>query len=365
MPRIVLLFVVVLFAPVLAGAPGGAAMAKEYLLTSIKPNTLVLVDAAERRVARSYDLPGPGPVLGIVSSPDGHIAYAVTNHWGSLSGIDLDTGKEVFHADFSAGNLRVRNTFGLEISRDGSEIYVLVLPVVIGRGEYQVQDPHIAVYRTDAGLQAQPVRILPVPRRTALLLRSDDGSRLYCVSWNIHAIDPGDGHELEVKKLIHWDRPGFAEPDVFGVWSQFEQAGVYINPYFVARTDIDPNDPSANRTGMVTLDLATGALRMTEFENTTKVIFSATVNPVRRDEAYAVYTTLSKIDLVASRLVKRIDLPHTYYTVNVSGDGREVYVGGTMNDIGVYASDTLERIGEIQLPGGADQAITWVRIVHR
>ena len=363
MPWIVRIILAALIVPLLAGAPG--AMAKEYLLTSVKPNTLVLVDAAERRVARTYDLPGPGAVLGIVPSPDGRIAYAVTNHWGSLVGIDLDSGKEVFHASFSAGNLRVRNTFGLEISRDGRELYVLLLPVVIGRGEYTVQEPRIAVYRTDAGLNAEPVRTLPVPRRTALLLLSDDGSRLYCVSWNIHAIDPGDGHELEVKKLIHWDRPGFAEPDVFGVWSQFEQARIFVNPYFVARTDAAPDDPAANRTGMATLDLATGALRMTEFENTSKVIFSATVNPVRRNEAYAVYTTLSKVDLDQSRLVKRVDLPHTYYTVNVSGDGREAYVGGTMDDIGVYDTDTLERIGEIRIPGGADQAITWVRIVKR
>ena len=35
----------------------GAASAKEFILTSVKPNTLVLVDAAARKVERSYALP--------------------------------------------------------------------------------------------------------------------------------------------------------------------------------------------------------------------------------------------------------------------------------------------------------------------
>lgn len=343
----------------------GSASAKEYLLTSTKPNTLVMIDPAARKVARTYDIAGPGAVLGIVPSPDSRIVYAVTNHWGSVVGIDLDSGKEVFHADFSSGALRVRNTFGMEVSADGRELYVLLLPTEIGRNEYTVQEPHIAVYRTDAGLEAKPVRTLPVPRRTTTLLRSADGSKLYCVSWDIHVIDPKDGRELEVKKVTHLPRPGFAEPDVFGVWNQFEQAKVFINPYTVASAGGDSAAPGPMKNGMVTLDLASGEMRMKEFEDTTKVIFSAVVNPKKRDEAFAVYTTLAKIDLAGGALVKRIDLPHTYYTVNISGDGREVYVGGTMDDIGIYSSETLEKLGEVKLPGGGDQSLSWVRVINR
>lgn len=356
-----MLLAALMLPPLLAGS----ASAKEYLLTSTRPNTLVMVDPAARKVVRTYDIAGPGAVLGIVPSPDGRIAFAVTNHWGSLVGIDLDSGKEVFHADFSSGTLRVRNTFGLEVSRDGSELYVLLLPTEIGRGEYVVQEPHIAVYRTDAGLNAKPVRTLPVPRRTTTLMQSEDGKKLYCVSWDIHVIDPKDGRELEVKKVTHLKRPGFAEPDVFGVWNQFEQAKVFINPYTVASAGGDSAAPGPMKNGMVTLDLATGDLKMKEFEDTTKVLFSAVVNPKKREEAYTVYTTLAKVDLAGGALVKRVELPHTYYTINISGDGRELYVGGTMDDIGIYSSDTLEKLSEVKLPGGGDQSLSWVRIVNR
>lgn len=353
-------------AALLAGgftAPGAGA--KEYLLTAVKPNRIVLIDPAARKVERTYDIAGPGGLLGLVPSPDGKVVYVVTNHWGSLVGIALDSGKEVFRADFSEGDLRVRNAFGLEISRDGKELFVTQSPVRLGVGEYEVQDVRIAVYATDGGLDAKPVRLLPVPRRTTNLLFSADGSKLWAMSWDLHALDPKDGRIIETHKVLGWDRAGYAPPDVFGVWNQYEQAGVFINPYFIARTDVPPTDPGAMKTGMMTLDLRTGAFKMADFEDTSVIIFSSVVNPVRRNEAFSVYNQLSKNDIDKNELIKRVQLPHTYYTVNVSGDGSEVYVAGTMDDIGVYSAETLERIGEIRMPGGADMGTAWIRVVQR
>ena len=102
-----------------------------------------------------------------------------------------------------------------------------------------------------------------------------------------------------------------------------------------------------------------------DFENTSAVIFSSVVNPANHKEVFSVYTQLSKTDLAEKRLVKRVQLPHTYYTINISGDGKEVYVGGTMDDIGVYSADTMERIGEIKMPDGADMGTAWLRMVRR
>jgi len=341
------------------------ASAKEFILTSVKPNTLVLVDAAARKVERSYALAGDGSPLGIVTSPDGKIAYVVTNHWGSLIGIDLDSGQEVFHADFSHDDLRVRNMFGLEISPDGKELFVMQSPVRLGQGEYEVKDVGIAVYGTDAGLKATPRRVLPVPRRTTNLLISPDGKRLYAVGWDVLTLDPADGKVLKVDKVLNWDRPDQAPPDLFGVWIQYEQAGIFANPYYTTRAGADPKDPAAARTGMLVLDLATGKFTMSEFEDTSAIMFSSVVNPVRRNEAFSIYNTLTKTDIESNRLIKRVTLPHTNYCLNISGDGKEVYTAGTMGDIGIYSSETLERIGQIDLPGGNDMAGSWIRMVQR
>jgi quinohemoprotein amine dehydrogenase beta subunit len=355
--------------------PSGAT-AKEYILTGIKPNTLVLVDPAARKVARSYPLPGGGSPLGIVTSPDGKVAYTATNHWGSLIGIDLDSGRQVFGANFTqsendftadgpAPQIRVRSVFGLEISPDGKELFVTEAPVRLRSDEYEVMDTRIAVYRSDAGLDAKPVRFLPVPRRTTNIMLSADGTKLYANSWDLYTLDAKDGKVLKVDKILNWDRPGFAPPDLFNVWNQFEQAKVFVSPYYANRTDLDPSNPAASRVGMLSLDLKTGAVRLAEFENFSTVMFSSVVNPVRRNEVFSVFKTLTKSDLDKNQVIKRINLPHAYYCINISGDGREVYLAGAGGDIAVYSTDTLKLLGHIEMPGGADMGGSWVRMVER
>ncbi|MNR45632.1 hypothetical protein D3C85_1645010 [compost metagenome] len=95
------------------------------------------------------------------------------------------------------------------------------------------------------------------------------------------------------------------------------------------------------------------------------MLFSTVINPVRRNEAYTVYTQLAKTDVDTGKLIKRVDLDHTYYNVNVSTDGKELYIGGTVDDIAVYDSQTLEFKGKIKIPGGGDQVLTSLRIVQR
>jgi quinohemoprotein amine dehydrogenase beta subunit len=342
------------------------AAAKEYLLTGVKPDQLVLVDLESRQVERSYTIPDAGTgVLTLVPSPDGKVAYAIVNRWESVAGIDLDSGEQVFRADLSQDDIRAKATFGMDISPDGKELYVFVLPTRIGSSEYQVQDTHVAVFDTAAGLDAEPIRTFPAPRRTAILAASADGSRLYSVNWDITALDPRTGEVLDVHPVRHWERPNYGEPDVLGVWPQWEQTGVYSNPYFVVRTDMDPEDPAAYKTGLFALDLNDHSFRYTDFENTEVVIFSSVIDPTNPDLAFAVYTQLSKIDLAEGRLLDRVDLDHTYYAVNISGDGRELYVGGTMDDIGVYDAETLEKLDSIRLPGGNDMALSSLRIIQR
>ena len=62
------------------------------------------------------------------------------------------------------------------------------------------------------------------------------------------------------------------------------------------------------------------------------------------------------------KLIARKDMDHTYYAVNVSADGREIYAGGTLNDIAIYDSETLEKIGSITIPGG-NMALSSLRMI--
>lgn len=347
----------------LAAAP---TCAKEYLITGVKPNGLVVIDPAARKVEKTFKIPGAGVAPGtIVPSPDGKIAYVITNHLESVSGIDLESGKEVFRADFSGNNLRVKAVFAMDVSPDGKELFVFQSPVRLLPSEYKVEDTRIAVYRTADGIGAKPTRLLPAPRRLAVLAFAKDGGTLWALGWDLYALDPKTGAIRETRKVLNWTRENYSPPDILDVWPQFEQAAVFSTPYFTSRADLPPTDPSAFKTGVLTLDLASGALEMKDFEDTSAVIFSSVVNPKKRDELFSVYTQLSKIDAAGGALVKRVDLPHTYYSINIAGDGKEVYVGGTACDVGVYSTDTLDRLGQIEIAGCPDQGVASLRMIRR
>jgi quinohemoprotein amine dehydrogenase beta subunit len=349
-------------------AAGGAApgLAKDYLLTGAKPDKLVLVDPAARKIEKTCDVPDAGTgLLTIVPSPDASTAYTITNHWESVSGINLDTCEQVFRADFSSGDERVKAPFAMDISPDGRELFVVQSPVKLLPGEYQVQPTRIAVYDTASGVGAEPVRTFESPRRIIMLMMSNDGSKLYALSWDLYVLDPQTGEEIGRHPLRTWDRANYAEPDVLDAWPQWDATDIVSTPYFVMRTDADPDAAEAYKTGLVTLDLETGAFETKDFENTEVIIFSTVVNPVRLNEVYGVYTTLSKIDRERGEVLDRIELDHTYYAVNVASDGSELYVGGTMGDIAVYDTESFEQLGKIEMPDGADQVLASLRLIQR
>lgn len=348
----------------LAAAP---ASAKEYLLTGAKPNKLVLIDPEARKVEKIVEIPGPGVTpWTIVPSPDGKIAYVLTNFNETIVGVNLDTGEEVFRTDMNEpDNVRSKAISAVELSRDGKELFVFVSPMKELPGEYQVMDTKIKVFSTEDGVGAKPVREFPAPRRTAIFAMSADDQTLWALGWDLYGIDRQTGEITQTHKIINDPQPDRAPADILDFWPQYEQADVFSTPYYTFDTTKTLDDPTAYKTGMLTLDLKSGEFVMEEFENTEAVIFSSVVNPVRRNEVFTTYTQLSKVDTAQDTLVKRVNLPHTYYSINISGDGEEVYVAGTMCDIGIYSTADLSEKGRVEIPGCPDQGVASLRVIER
>ena len=93
-------------------------------------------------------------------------------------------------------------------------------------------------------------------------------------------------------------------------------------------------------------------------------IFSTIISPDRR-WAYGVFDALYKIDLEHWAIVEQAPVAHSYYIVNVSSDGRELYLGGNMCDIAIYDARTLREKSDIKLPGCGDQALVTSRVIER
>ena len=351
------------------------ARARDYLVAVTNPNSIHLIDARTREVVRSIPIPGQGAPITVSILPKGTVAYVLTNHLGSISGIDLTTGKQVFRADMGGANIgsgdarvrtniRVRTNSALTVGANGKEVFVLQSRVRLLPAEYQVLDSRIAVYDTSAGTNAKPVRTFPAPRGIFQLIPSPDGKRLYAYGYDYYTLDPKTGERLDTFKVRGWTRPNMGKPDILNMWLAYETTGIYVAGYVAPRTDMDLSNPQAWVSGLLIQDLASGKVRLVDYERGGPITFTFALNPAHRNEVFGVYLQLSKIDIDKAKVVQRIPLEHTYYSLNIASDGSEVYLGGTMNDIAIYGTEKLDHRGNILLPGGGDQGLGFLRLVQ-
>jgi len=352
-----------LAATTLAAMPPDPAAARDLLVTIARPGNLYVFDAAERSLVSDCAL-GLDVTPGIIAmSPDGRIAYALVNHWTDVIGVDIQSCETVFMARQSEPEIRRRTIGSLAVSKDGSEVYTIRNPVRLHADRYAVMAPEFAVFDAAGGLDAQPVRLHPAPRRSTIMASGQDG-RVYVAGHDILAIDPATGTSEIAIANASWDRPLHSPPDVLAFWPIGSQNDEFLLLYTAALfTDPSWEEIADFVWGYSSVDLRTGETEIADFASLEVLMFTAVRSPGAANELYGVYTQLSKHDLDTGELVKRVDLPHTYYVINVSSDGSELYVGGTLDDIGIYDTATLERIGEIRIPSGGDMGASTLHVV--
>lgn len=349
----------------IASLVASTAMAGDYLLTVTRPNSLHMIDLAARKLVRTYPLPGDGVPSTITVPVDGKVAYVLTNRNESVVGIDLDSGKQVFRADMSTPTERVKSMYGMTVTRDGSKLYVYQIPTRMKLTEYESLDTRIAVYNTADGIGAKPVTTFPAPRRISVLAPTAQNDRVVGIGWDLYVFDAKAGKLDSTHALRNWKREGIGEPDILNLWNLYGQAQVLSSPYYVAKTDVDPASPEAFKVGFLTFDLNTEKLNFAEVANAEVGIFSSVINPVKRTEAFAVMNQLFKADLTKKEFVQKVELDHTYYALNIASDGKEVYLGGAIDTVAIYDTETLTKKAEIALPGGADQSIASMLLIQR
>lgn len=338
---------------------------RDYLLTATKPDRLFLLDPATQSVKSEFKVPDArSSISTIVPSPDGKVAYLLANKMESIIGIDLDNGSVVFRADLSTPTERVKSIFSFDVTPDGREIIVHEQPTRLDLGEYHVEEPRFAVFDTRAGTSAKPVRQFPAPRRVHLLLAKKDGKSFYAVGFELYEYDLKTGKLIGQRGIRSWERPSYAVPDLLSFWPVSEPTGIFSTPVYSVVGAAKDGTGGTAKTALMTLDLNTGKLAYNDFEETAVLIFSTVMSPTG-GEAFGVYSQLTKIDTRTNTLAKRVDLDHTFYSVNISSDGKDVYMGGTMCDVATYDAQTLEKKGNIKLPGCPDQSLATLRVVRR
>lgn len=348
----------------LAVVPAPAALAKDLLLTVARPGGLYVFDPAKRELLRECDL-GVNPTPGVIAAPpEGKVAYILADHWQNVLGVNYETCEIVFKAVQPEPDVSRRSIGSIAASADGTRVYTVRNPVRKLVDRYEVMDPEFAVYDTAAGLEAEPIDVFPAPRRSTIMAADDEG-KVYIGGAEVFRVDP-ETEEISVAiPNRSWDRPTYGTPDVLAFWPLRNASNEFLTLYSAPVFADEKHEEMTDFVwGYQSVNLETGETEIKDFGPFEVIMFSAVRNPTAKNELFGVYTQLSKHDVEKGELIKRVDLPHTYYAINVASDGSEVYVGGTNDDIGVYDTETLERIGEMRIPGGGDMGVATVQMVQ-
>ncbi len=245
----------------LAAAP--VALGRELLLTGAKPDRLIVIDPATRSIQSVFRIPNAGGSLfTIVPSPDGRIAYVLVNRMEHIVGIDLRSGKSVFRADLSSPEERVKDFGGFALTPDGKELIAYELPVLLKPNEYQVEEPRFVVFKTNAGLQAKPVRSFAAPRRVHMLLMRPSGRSFYALGFDLYEYDLHSGKLLGERGIQHWTLAAHSQPDMLAFWPVMEPTGVFVTPLY---SEVTSGDNKVPRTGLMSLDLSYRRARFSGF----------------------------------------------------------------------------------------------------
>ena len=338
----------------------------EYMLTTNYPNNLNVIDLATDTLFKTCKMPdafGPGTIQ---LSPDRKTAYVLNNHYADIYGVELDNCKQVFHASITQkSGEKAKSMFAFTLSHDGKELFAIANPTLMLNDRYEVQQPRLDVYKTDAGMDAKPVRSFPAPRQLTIMQSGDDGT-LYVAGADVYKVNVNTGKFDVLIPSRHWKRPNYSAPDVLYVWNQQTYRHDFSLLYTTAKFKDKKQDPLTAEYlyGLFSIDLKTGKTETTDFGPLTEIYFSGMRSPKDPNLMFGVLNRLAKYDIKEKKMLQSATLDHSYYCISFNKDGSKIYLAGTFNDVAIFDADSLKQIGSIKMPGG-DMAITTAQIFVR
>ncbi|MCK9801386.1 quinohemoprotein amine dehydrogenase subunit beta [Pseudomonas sp. MAFF 302030] len=331
-----------------------SVLANDFLSVVAHPDKVFIVDMDKRKIIKDFVVENSGatPIVSAVS-PDAKYVYVLANGSQSVIKIDMSTGKNVLRLDMSQADERVWATWGMNLSPDGKTIAVYQNPVKHLRNEFKVQPTRIAFY------DAETLKLkftAPAPRQVSMVMYSTDGKKIFALGRNMYVFDAASGKQLDELPIQKWSQKEHFPPDALNVWYQYDNSQLMVAPYYVKLRNKAPASPETYQTGLMTLDLRKGELQMKDIEPTQTIYFSMAASPDHK-RAYAVYNVLQSFDLEnGGKPLKQLNLPHTFYSVVVSSDNKYVWIGGAGGDLLIYDAATLDKVGELKLPGNANMS---------
>jgi DNA-binding beta-propeller fold protein YncE len=261
---------------------------------------------------------------------DKKFLYVTTNRH-LVHKIDLGKNEVVATVDVSSGGWD-RLVFGFAMAPGDRTAYTAMMSRRIDGGEVVIGTPVVAEVELETG---KVLRSVEVPWGVARLIVVKGGRSIYAFGKDLYEID-ASGAELKLAKTT----PMFEKKwNILPLWEYgWENAGFSVVNYYTPEF-----------MGLLTVDATTGEITDMPLKGDPVFAYSVTVSPDRKT-AYAVMDDLNVIDMVGKKYGKAIPIQEgTSYGVQVSSDGKKIYVGGGGSSVTVYDARTLKQVKVIKM----------------
>jgi quinohemoprotein amine dehydrogenase beta subunit len=322
----------------------------DYIVTETRSNHIVLVDANEKKVVNQCEMKEMFSPGAIVLAPNNKHAFVLAGFGEEIAGYDITNCERIFHSNLTQSNIKGQSISSIAVSEDSKKVYVTYNRTEISSDRYKVLDPYFSIYNVSDDLNAKAVKSFKIPKQITMLNVAKDGI-VYAFGSQLYSINPNTEEIKIAKKLLDWGKEGYSNPDSVASFIVSRPLGDYTTLYTTTKYNDSKNQDGILYWGITSIDLSTNEIVQEEFSEYETLMFTAMRNPKDLNILYGVFNDLTKFDIKNKKVLKRVEIDHTYYGVSVSPDGQKLYLGNSLDDIAIYDANTLEKLGNIDLPG--------------
>jgi DNA-binding beta-propeller fold protein YncE len=358
MKRTVFFALVLLGTALLIATSGSPALCKDILLQGMLHNKLNVLDGDKDEIVATIETRGKKVTNYTWDPKNLDKIYCITDWGQQIEQLDLAGKKVVRTFRLGGGGVRVR-ALDIELNpKDTNLLYALSL-----RQRWlsdEIVDMNPAVLVIDLTTE-KVVREIEIPRGCTNIFFGYDGGEFYVTGRDVYVYDPMTGRQVNFLGLAHPTTTGVDPQISLNIWRLHDQSGMAM--ILVGSLATANNLPYQ---GYYTIDLrkrsTEGSMRLVTDIGPLYNQFSAVVSPDRK-YYYITMNKVEKREFATNRLVASADVDKTYYTIQVSSDGKKVYLGGGGDSILVYDTETMKLLKKIDTPG--DAVLTHFRVQKR
>jgi DNA-binding beta-propeller fold protein YncE len=358
MKRTVYFAIMLLGTALLLASGNSPALGKDILLQGMLHDKFNVLDGDKDEIVATIETRGKKVTNFTWDPRDLDKVYVVTDWQQQIEQIDLAGKKVVRTFRLGGGGVKVR-TLDIELNpANPNLLYALSLRQRWLSDEIVDMTPAVLVFDLTT---EKVVKEIEIPRGCTNIFFGYDGSEFYVTGRDVLVYDPVTGKQVNFLGLAHPTTTGVDPQISLNIWRLHDQSGMAM--VLVGSLATANNLPYQ---GYYTIDL-----RKKSTEGSMKLVtdigplynqFSAVVSPDRK-YYYMVLNKVEKRDFATNRLLATADVDKSYYTIQISSDGKKVYLGGGGDSILIYDTETMKLLKRLDTPG--DSVLTNFRVQKR